>query len=549
MPLVDPNSGTVLGEICHIKARSPDGPRYDPAQTDEERHSSENLLLLCPSHHKIVDDNPEEYITERLLEIKSQHEAKHAGGQEASDEVARQFLIRIGYMVHGDKVSGGKISVGDVGDGAVVTILTGAPTDEKTGRTPAPAVAPIGPPHRDISRLSTEVDFQLFGRDQDLKALDEAWSSSQARLLSLFACGGMGKTALVNHWLRKHKDEEQWQGIGLVFAYTFHSDPSDSFFDETLRFLRVSCDAHSPEERAIALAEAIAAGADDQQRWLLVLDGIERVLSDPSVHLLLRRLADSPAPGLCITTSRLPLKEAFAYLGPPFVERELLPLDESAGAELLQHMLADLPGHVVQDDKLHRVSHEFKGHPLTLRLIGGFLERDFRGDILPINLPLRGLGLDEEQAVHKMLDWYEESAYEDGLEKDRLERDILNYLGVFDVPTVIRWCAPTLRPDIRDGINENGYPCIRIFSSSSAPQQSRSRKAWREWNPCIGRCTTAARQKSGRTLCASLWRGFGVTNNTIAFSVWGRWYPICRPCPGSLSSLGLPWVRGYPMPR
>ena len=48
LPLVDPDSGTVLGEICHIKARSPEGSRYDLTQTEVERHAFDNLLLETP---------------------------------------------------------------------------------------------------------------------------------------------------------------------------------------------------------------------------------------------------------------------------------------------------------------------------------------------------------------------------------------------------------------------------------------------------------------------------------------------------------------------
>ena len=33
LPVVE-SAGTITGEICHIKARSKDGPRYDAAQSD-----------------------------------------------------------------------------------------------------------------------------------------------------------------------------------------------------------------------------------------------------------------------------------------------------------------------------------------------------------------------------------------------------------------------------------------------------------------------------------------------------------------------------------
>jgi hypothetical protein len=37
-PIVESESETITGVICHINARSPDGPRYDPAQTDDARN-------------------------------------------------------------------------------------------------------------------------------------------------------------------------------------------------------------------------------------------------------------------------------------------------------------------------------------------------------------------------------------------------------------------------------------------------------------------------------------------------------------------------------
>jgi hypothetical protein len=92
LPLVDEASGNVLGEICHIKAKRPDGPRYDPEQTEEERHGFGNLVLLCPTHHAIVDGDAGKYTVEKLLRIKAEHEARHAGGAEPSDEVARRWL-------------------------------------------------------------------------------------------------------------------------------------------------------------------------------------------------------------------------------------------------------------------------------------------------------------------------------------------------------------------------------------------------------------------------------------------------------------------------
>ena len=67
-----------MGEICHIKAVSPGGPRYNPVQTDEERHGFENLILLCGKHHTVVDDDEGAYTVQRLADMKKAHEAAGA---------------------------------------------------------------------------------------------------------------------------------------------------------------------------------------------------------------------------------------------------------------------------------------------------------------------------------------------------------------------------------------------------------------------------------------------------------------------------------------
>jgi hypothetical protein len=43
--VVHPNRA-VTGEIGHIRAQSADGPRFNPAQTEKDRHASKNSTLL-----------------------------------------------------------------------------------------------------------------------------------------------------------------------------------------------------------------------------------------------------------------------------------------------------------------------------------------------------------------------------------------------------------------------------------------------------------------------------------------------------------------------
>ena len=89
-PLID-DKNQFIGQICHIEAALPDGERYNPNQTDEERRSYENLVLFCYPHH-IETNDVSEYAAEKLKKFKREHEAKFEKSDFKIDEVA---LFRI----------------------------------------------------------------------------------------------------------------------------------------------------------------------------------------------------------------------------------------------------------------------------------------------------------------------------------------------------------------------------------------------------------------------------------------------------------------------
>jgi len=63
-----------LGEQAHIVGESEDAPRGRGPLTADERNSYFNRILLCPTHHTVVDNNPEDYPVEKLHIMKAQHE-------------------------------------------------------------------------------------------------------------------------------------------------------------------------------------------------------------------------------------------------------------------------------------------------------------------------------------------------------------------------------------------------------------------------------------------------------------------------------------------
>lgn len=73
--LIYPELHGVLGEICHIRAANPKGPRYLAEMTDDERYDHDNLVLLCPTHHTWIDRlEPHIYTAEALHEMKARVE-------------------------------------------------------------------------------------------------------------------------------------------------------------------------------------------------------------------------------------------------------------------------------------------------------------------------------------------------------------------------------------------------------------------------------------------------------------------------------------------
>jgi hypothetical protein len=99
---------TVLAHIAHIKSDRPGGPRYESSQTEEERQGFDNLMLLCPTHHTIVDGDVIEYPVERLNEMKAKH-AQRQGEVLSAEEIERgtELLLSIAAAVSSIGQSGG----------------------------------------------------------------------------------------------------------------------------------------------------------------------------------------------------------------------------------------------------------------------------------------------------------------------------------------------------------------------------------------------------------------------------------------------------------
>ena len=255
-----------------------------------------------------------------------------------------------------------------------------------------PAYAPPSPPPEwpalapeliDLTRLP-ETGSALFGRDDELKLLDEAWQSADqpikepTRIVAFTAHGGVGKSTLVNHWLNEMK-RDHYRGAARVFGWSFFSQgvreenvaSADSFIDAGLRFFGdVDPTIGSPWDKGSRLA-----GLVGKQRALLILDGMEPLqspygfergkLRDPALESLLRRLARQAA-GLCLITTREPVPDLAGRSG--VVTRDLEQIDVKAGRALLRTARV-----IGTDEELEALAGRFGPHALSINLLGVYL--------------------------------------------------------------------------------------------------------------------------------------------------------------------------------
>ncbi len=92
------DKNNLIGEICHIEARRPDGARYNKYSNDQARREISNLIILCPTHHKIIDNDENTYTVQLLKEMKRQHEFNCKGSSiELNDRELGRLMHNSGY--------------------------------------------------------------------------------------------------------------------------------------------------------------------------------------------------------------------------------------------------------------------------------------------------------------------------------------------------------------------------------------------------------------------------------------------------------------------
>ena len=307
--------------------------------------------------------------------------------------------------------------------------------------------ARLGPKKISVARLPV-TGSDVFGREEDIAFLDDAWANQQVNVVTIVAWAGVGKSTLVNHWLRRMA-AEHYRSAELVFGWSFYrqgtsgdTSSADEFLDAALTWFgdpdpRIG----TAWEKGERLAKLVA-----HRRTLLVLDGLEPLqnppgpqegrVREPSLQALLRELAAFNT-GLCVITTRMPVADIADHEGTSALRRDLEQLSSDAGAKLLRAL--GVKGH---EAELRSASDEFSGHCLALTLLGSYLTDAYNGDIRCRKEVSERLAHDVRQGVHarKVMESYQ-TWFGEGP-----ELSVLRMLGLFDRPADEKALGALLKP-------------------------------------------------------------------------------------------------------
>lgn len=98
-------SDKLVAEAAHIAGEQPLARRYDESMTEEQRNAIENLIYMCPTHHRSIDKLVDDWPTPKLLQLKAEHEMKVSEAMaEAFVDVAFDELAKAVAWVAGQDV-------------------------------------------------------------------------------------------------------------------------------------------------------------------------------------------------------------------------------------------------------------------------------------------------------------------------------------------------------------------------------------------------------------------------------------------------------------
>ena len=377
-----------------------------------------------------------------------------------NDSLLKEFEINENYKREIYKISGKIDTISEKQD-EILSELKNIASKETTGVN-----EPNGFKHY-LEKLPL-YHTAFIGRKKELDMLDAAWQNPHCNIVVMKAAGGVGKTALVGHWLTNRMQPKDYDGARWVYAWSFYSQgasegsqPSaEPFINDALQWFEVSPLPTTMHEKARKLADVIA-----EKRGLLIIDGMEPLqypmgetlnkekhtglegqLKDKALEVLLKQLA-ARNEGLCIISTRLELTSLKSCNKDAVKMHNLEYFTPDDGAELLKAM-----GVRGKKEELLQTSRDLKGHALTLKLLATLLTTYHKGDIRRKD-KIKDLTDDTQEGGHA---WRVMASYMDYI--NLAELSLLYFIGLFDRPARVEvldeMVTKKAAPQISDAFNK-----------------------------------------------------------------------------------------------
>ncbi len=230
-----------LGQMAHIVAFSTEGPRgnAEGGERPVDINNVDNLMLLCHRCHKLVDDHPEEYSLETLLNYKKAHEERVFWLTSASPD--RQTTV----VVLKSKIGG-----------QIVKLSKAEIHEAVSPRYPASSAGT----EIDLSKIDDEGDAFYIVAAKEIKRqieriVSDVIEDEQTNHVSLFALAPMPLLAYAGNLLgnkiptdlfQRHRDTENWtwKTDGALAEYKFEKVVEGQQDDKVILILSLSGKIH-----------------------------------------------------------------------------------------------------------------------------------------------------------------------------------------------------------------------------------------------------------------------------------------------------------------
>jgi len=82
-----------IGEMSHVIAQKENGPRGSEEIDEAILNTYKNLILLCPTHHTMIDKAPQDFSVDQILGWKTAHEEKIFKALKGERFISKELLF------------------------------------------------------------------------------------------------------------------------------------------------------------------------------------------------------------------------------------------------------------------------------------------------------------------------------------------------------------------------------------------------------------------------------------------------------------------------